>query len=249
VAARVLPNIFDVPDAGQSGEFALCRAGGGLYFAVIANKGDGGRLFVGPVGDQPATIDLGPLGVTGALSVRLDGHGPGGTLVAYIKRVIDTDGQDRGRRVITPVETGIAVGTQEGPVDPPAPLGGAVDTAAVLRAIAGVRGPQDGKDAEFNSVAGVKNTAEATYDLVKREAEAILTRMAAAGGGAIDADALVDRLLFRPPTRDYGLPHELEPFVDTDFQQYLCATFFAFLEFALRLAEFPKADGTTILRG
>jgi hypothetical protein len=43
--AQVLPDIFDVPDAGQSGEFALCRAGGGLYFAVIANKGDGGRLF------------------------------------------------------------------------------------------------------------------------------------------------------------------------------------------------------------
>jgi hypothetical protein len=247
-------DIFDVPDAGQSGEFSLCRAGGGLYFAVVANGGDGGRLFVGPVGGQPARIDLGPLGVTGALSVRLDGHGPGGTLVAYIKRIVDTDGQDRGRRVITPVETGIAVGTQDAPVDPPAPPGATVDPSAVLQAIAAARGPLDGRDAPDNSIAGVKNTANAIYDRLGLRAGdktmgALLTELRQAVEGGESPDAVVDRLLFRPPTRDYGLPHELEPFVNTDFQQYLCATLFAFLEFTLRLGEFPKADGTTILRG
>jgi hypothetical protein len=144
--------------------------------------------------------------------------------------------------------TPFAVGTQDAPVDPPAPPGGAVDLSQLVAAIDAARGPQSGQNAEFNSVAGVHNGVDATYDLVKREAEAILTRMAAAGGGAIDADALVNRLLFRPPARDYGLPHELEPFVGTDFQQYLCATVIALLEFITRLSEFPKQDGTSILR-
>jgi hypothetical protein len=247
MTATKLPDIFDVPDAGQSGEFALCRAGGGLYFAVIANGGDGGRLFIGPVGGQPARIDLGPLGVTGALSVRLDGHGPGGTLVAYIKRIVDTDGQDRGRRVITPVETGVAVGGGDAPVDPPAPPGGALDLSAVLQAIAAARGPQDGRDAEFNSVAGAHNGVDATYKKVVDETSAVLGVLDPLSQLAREA-ARAPGWLWQPPTRDYGLPHELEPFVGTDFQQYLCATVIALLEFVTRLSEFPRQDGTSILR-
>jgi hypothetical protein len=243
--AQVLPDIFDVPDAGQSGEFALCRAGGGLYFAVIANKGDGGRLFVGPVGGQPATIDLGPLGVTGALSVRLDGHGPGGTLVAYIKRVIDTDGQDRGRRVITPIETGIAVGTQDDPVMPPAPPGGTVDPTPVLQAIAAARGPLDGKDAEFNTVAGVHNGANATYDRVGREADVLLNALD--GVRALAAEAADGAFWARAATDTYGLPADLAAALGRESQRAVVVALIATLEYLLRLPAFPLADGTSIL--
>lgn len=244
MTATKLPDIFDVPDAGQSGEFALCRAGGGLYFAVIANGGDGGRLFVGPVGGQPARIDLGPLGVTGALSVRLDGHGPGGTLVAYVKRVIDTDGQDRGRRVITPIDTGIPVGgAQDGPVTPPAPPGATVDLSAVLQAIAAARGPQDGKDAEFNTTASVKNTANAIYDRLGREAGNLMTdigEVAAAVAGVRD---------FRDPAwEDDGLPPELIANLGSQWQRDLAFTVITLLEYLLRLEAFPRPDGGTIIR-
>jgi hypothetical protein len=240
-------DIFDVPDAGQSGEFSLCRAGGGLYFAVVANGGDGGRLFVGPVGGQPARIDLGPLGVTGALSVRLDGHGPGGTLVAYIKRIVDTDGQDRGRRVITPVETGIAVGTQDAPVDPPAPPGATVDPSAVLQAIAAARGPLDGRDAPDNSIAGVKNTANAIYDRLGLRAGdktmgALLTELRQAVEGEVGPD-------FRTPAwEDDGLPPELVANLGSQWQRDMAFTVITLLEYLLRLDAFPRPDGGTILR-
>jgi hypothetical protein len=148
--------------------------------------------------------------------------------------------------------TPFAVGAQEGPVDPPAPPGGAVDLGPVLQAIDAARGPLDGRDAPDNSIAGVKNTGNAIYDrlgigagdatVADRVDGLRLMVGALAGGGAAPG------WLWQPPTRDYGLPHELEPFVGTDFQQYLCATIIALLEFVTRLSEFPKQDGTSILR-
>jgi hypothetical protein len=245
--ASTLPDIYDVPDAGLGGDFALCHAGGGLYFATIAKGGNGGRLFVGPVGRPPAQIDLGPLGVTGALQVRLDGHGPGGTLVAYVSRLIVTDGEDRGHRVITPVETGIAVGTQDGPVDPPAPPGATIDLGPVLQAIAAARGPLDGRDAEFNTVAGMKNTAEATYKKVVDETSAVLGVLDPLSQLAREA-ARAPGWLWQPPTRDYGLPEDLAKNLGTDYQQFLAFTIVTILEYLTNLPAFPEEGGGTILR-
>jgi hypothetical protein len=145
--------------------------------------------------------------------------------------------------------TPFAIGTRDAPVDPPAPPGGTVDPTPVLQAIAAARGPQDGQDAEFNTTASVKNTANAIYDRLGIGAgEQTLARRLEALANLTEPTEAINELLFRPPTRDYGLPHELEPFVGTDFQQYLCATLIALLEFVTRLSEFPKADGTSILR-
>jgi hypothetical protein len=138
-------------------------------------------------------------------------------------------------------------GTQDGPVDPPAPPGATVDPSLVLQAIAGVRGPADGKDADFNSVAGVKNTGEATYKKVVDETSAILGVLDPLSQLAREA-ARAPGWLWQPPTRDYGLPEDLAKNLGTDYQQFLAFTIVTILEYLTTLPAFPKEGGGTILR-
>jgi hypothetical protein len=249
MTTRAIP-LPPAASASSAAGFAL-DAADTPYTALVALV-DGEEALLLWRGDAPpTTVKLRPLGIPIAVTngVALE-RATSGHLWACVVSMVPGDAGKRQPWLLDLTALGVApvASGGDGPQTLPAPPGATVDPSAVLQAIAGVRGPADGKDADFNSVAGVKNTGEATYDLVKRQTEAILTRMAAAGGGAIDADALVNRLLFRPPTRDYGLPHELEPFVNTDFQQYLCATVIALGEYLGRLAEWPKANGTSILR-
>jgi hypothetical protein len=138
-------------------------------------------------------------------------------------------------------------GTQDGPVDPPAPPGGTVDPGLVLGAIAAARGPLDGKDAPDNSIAGVKNTGNAIYDRlgIKAGDPTVAERLATlgeqvAGGGAA------------PHWRaqawdDDGLPPALVQYLGLQLQRDVIVAFIATLEYLLRLPEFPRVDGGTIL--
>jgi hypothetical protein len=142
--------------------------------------------------------------------------------------------------------TPFAVGTQDGPVDPPAPPGGAVDLSPVIQAIAAARGPLDGKDAPDNSIAGVKNTGNAIYDRL-----GIKAGDSTAGQLLREIDTTVrasSALLSRPPESDFGLPDDLAKNLGTDYQRYLAWTIITVLEFLTRLPEFPRSDGGTILR-
>jgi hypothetical protein len=247
--ATVVRTWFDKEQIGRGGDVGFVRAGK-LYYGLVANNAaDQGDLYVGAVGEPlPRPIALGPLGLLGALQVDLDANPDTGFIHAHVSRLLpDSSGEDRGRRAITEVQTDLRFTAQDGPVTPPAPPGATVDLSAVLQAIDAARGPLDGSDAEFNTVAGVKNTAEATYKKVVDETSAVLGVLDPLSQLAREA-ARAPGWLWQPPTRDYGLPHELEPFVGTDFQQYLCATVIALLEFVTRLSEFPKLDGTSILR-
>jgi hypothetical protein len=137
-------------------------------------------------------------------------------------------------------------GTQDGPVDPPAPPGGTVDLPAVLQAIAAARGPRDGKDAEFNSVAGVKNTAEATYDRVGREADRLAATLMIVEQFAQEA---ADGEWWRAPAADdYGLPAELAQYLGSESERRIVRAAITMLEYICRLEEFPRRDGGTILR-
>jgi hypothetical protein len=130
--------------------------------------------------------------------------------------------------------TPFAVGAQEGPVDPPAPPGGAVDLGPVLQAIAAARGPLDGKDADFNSVAGVHNGVDATFRRV---------------GDAIAAIQNVATFWTAPATSDNGLPQELAQGLGYQTQRDIAYVLIATLEYLLRLPAFPLEEGTILGTG
>jgi hypothetical protein len=239
------------PAASASSAAGFALDGADTPYTALVALVDGEEALLLWRGDAPpATVKLRPLGIPIAVTngVAL-ARATSGHLWTCVVSMVPGAAGERQPWLLDLTALGVApvAGGGDGPVDPPAPPGATVDLSAVLQAIEAARGPLDGRGAEFNSVAGVKNTAEATYKKVVDETSAVL--------GVLDPLSQLVReaarapgWLWQPPTRDYGLPHELEPFVKTDFQQYLCVTVIALLEFVTRLSEFPKQDGTSILR-
>jgi hypothetical protein len=245
--ASVVRTWFDKDKVGFGGQFGLERAGK-LYYAILSREGvPEGLLYVGVVGEAlPEPIKLADLGVTGALTVELEAADDG-YLHAHIARLIpasDADKTDTGRRAFTEVKTDIRVSASVEPTPTPTPG----DTTLVLaKAVEGLRAQTGASAADLGgAVQSAHDGIDAVYNRIgiKAGEPTVAERLA----NLTDVVGLVSALLFRPPTRDYGLPHELEPFVGTDFQQYLCATLIALAEYVSRLPEFPKADGTSILR-
>jgi hypothetical protein len=238
------------PAASASSAAGFALDGADTPYTALVALVDGEEALLLWRGDAPpATVKLRPLGIPIAVTngVALQ-RATSGHLWACVVSMVPGDAAKRQPWLLDLTALGVApvAGTQDGPVDPPAPPGATVDPSAVLQAIAAARGPVDGRDAEFNTTASVKNTANAIYDRLGIGAGDIT-----AGQLLREIDTTVrasSALLSRPPESDFGLPDELAKNLGTDYQRYLAWTIITVLEFLTRLPEFPRADGGTILR-
>lgn len=170
-------------------DFDAFGAGGKLYLAQVAKGAGGGRILVFDWPNQMPilTRSLGELGATAALLLRL-ARGPNGNLWALIAR--DTD-DPSGERTWTPYDLEIALPAEgSSPTPNPAPTPGPAPDpggySAVAAALASLAGPEDGREAKFNSVAGVHNGVDATYDLVARRGELLEREVAGVAAAVFD---------------------------------------------------------------
>jgi hypothetical protein len=241
------------PAASASSAAGFALDGADTPYTALVALVDGEEALLLWRGDAPPqTVKLRPLGVPIAVTngVALQ-RATSGHLWACVVSMVPGDAGRRQPWLLDLTALGVApvAGTQDGPVTPPAPPGGAGDPTPVLQAIAAARGPLDGKDAPDNSIAGVKNTGNAIYDRLgikpgEPTVEAWLRQVATLAGDAAEGAGY----WMRPATNDAGLPPELARFLGTQAQRDLAFWLITMLEFLLRLPEFPRADGGTILR-
>jgi hypothetical protein len=169
-----------------------------------------------------------------------------GHLWACVVSMVPGDAGKRQPWLLDLTALGVApVAGGDGPQTPPAPPGGTGDPTPVLLAIAAARGPLDGRDAEFNSVAGVHNGVDAAYDRVGREADVLLNALD--GVRALATEAADGAWWRAPATDDYGLPADLAAALGRESQRAMMVALIATLEYLLRLDDFPRRDGTSIL--
>jgi hypothetical protein len=237
------------PAASASSAAGFALDGADTPYTALVALVDGEEALLLWRGDAPPqTVKLRPLGIPIATTngVALE-RATSGHLWACVVSMVPGDAGRRQPWLLDLTALGVApvAGTQDGPVDPPAPPGATVDLSAVLRAIAGVRGPADGKDAEFNSVAGVHNGTNATYERVGREGDRLAATLAIVEQFAQEA---ADADWWRAPAADtYGLPAELAAALGRESQRAMMVALIATLEYLLRLPAFPLPDGTSIL--
>jgi hypothetical protein len=246
MTTRAIP-LPPAASASSAAGFAL-DAADTPYTALVALV-DGEEALLLWRGDAPpTTVKLRPLGIPIAVTngVALD-RATSGHLWACVVSMVPGDAAKRQPWLLDLTALGVApvAGTQGGPVDPPAPPGGTVDVSAVLQAIAAARGPLDGKDAPDNSIAGIKNTGNAIYDRVGREADVLLNALDAVR--ALATEAADGTFWTRAATDDYGLPAELAAALGRESQRAMMVALIATLEYLLRLEDFPRRDGTSIL--
>jgi hypothetical protein len=237
------------PAASASSAAGFALDGADTPYTALVALVDGEEALLLWRGDAPpTTVKLRPLGIPIAVTngVALQ-RATSGHLWACVVSMVPGDAGKRQPWLLDLTALGVApiAGTQDGPVDPPAPPGATVDPSAVLRAIAAARGPLDGRDAEFNSVAGVHNGVDATYDRVGREADVLLNALD--GVRALATEAADGTFWMRAATDAYGLPAELAAALGRESQRAMMVALIATLEYLLRLEAFPLPDGSSIL--
>jgi hypothetical protein len=237
------------PAASASSAAGFVLDGADTPYTALVALVDGEEALLLWRGDAPpTTVKLRPLGIPIAVTngVALQ-RATSGHLWACVVSMVPGDAGERQPWLLDLTALGVApvAGGGDGPVDPPAPPGATIDPTPVLRAIAGVRGPQSGQDAEFNSVAGVHNGVDATYDRVGREADVLLNALD--GVRALATEAADGTFWARAATDTYGLPADLAAALGRESQRAMMVALIATLEYLCRLPAFPLPDGTSIL--
>jgi hypothetical protein len=237
------------PAASASSAAGFALDGADTPYTALVALVDGEEALLLWRGDAPpTTVKLRPLGIPiattngVALARATSGH-----LWACVVSMVPGDAGRRQPWLLDLTALGVApvAGTQDGPVDPPAPPGATIDLGPVLQAIEAARGPLDGKDAPDNSIAGVKNTGNATYDRVGREADVLLNALD--GVRALATEAADGSFWTHAATETYGLPAQLADSLGRESQRAMMVALIATLEYLLRLEAFPLPDGTSIL--
>jgi hypothetical protein len=237
------------PAASASSAAGFALDGADTPYTALVALVDGEEALLLWRGDAPPqTVKLRPLGIPVATTngVALQ-RATSGHLWACVVSMVPGDATRRQPWLLDLTALGVApvAGGGDAPVDPPAPPGATVDLSAALQAIAAARGPLDGKDAPDNSIAGVKNTGNAIYDRVGREADVLLNALDAVRALATEA---ADGVFWtRAATDAYGLPAELAAALGRESQRAMMVALIATLEYLLRLPAFPLPDGTSIL--
>jgi hypothetical protein len=237
------------PAASASSAAGFALDGADTPYTALVALVDGEEALLLWRGDAPpTTVKLRPLGIPIAVTngVALQ-RATSGHLWACVVSMVPGDAGRRQPWLLDLTALGVApvAGTQDGPVDPPAPPGGAGDPTPVLQAIAAARGPLGGEGAPDNSIAGVKNTGNAIYDRLGIDAgeATVAERLAALGKQVADGGDFWRAAA----TETYGLPAQLADSLGRESQRAVVVALIATLEYLLRLPEFPLADGTSIL--